>query len=70
MVKWWNRKLYLVGGDYVNFVFWFLIIIILIALWFLLGFLFKPIGGLFKKIFKDTVEIMNEEDKEEKENEE
>jgi len=48
----------------------FLILLILIGavlLWFLLVFLFKPIGRITGKIVKDAIETMNEEESEEKE---
>lgn len=41
-----------------------LIVLALIALWFLLAFLFKPLGSLIYKIFKDAMDEINEEDKE------
>lgn len=45
----------------------FLILLILIGavlLWFLLVFLFKPIGRITGKIVKDAIETMNEEESE------
>lgn len=42
----------------------FLIFIGLILLWFLLVGIFKPIGRIVYKIFKDTKDTLNEEDKE------
>lgn len=40
-----------------------LIILILLSgvlLWFLLAFLFRPVGSLFKKLFDDVKEAINE----------
>jgi len=53
------------GGVKMNPVFWLLVIIIAIALWFLLAFIFHPIGEFMWKIGSDTVEELNKEDKEE-----
>ena len=39
-----------------------LIILILIVLWFLLSFLYKPIGKLIHGIWKDAIDIINEDD--------
>ena len=39
-----------------------LIILILIILWFLLSFLYKPLGKLVHSIWKDAVDIINEDD--------
>ena len=41
-----------------------LIAIVLVGLWFLLAFIYKPLGKLFRKIYKDSINAMNEEDKE------
>lgn len=46
-----------------NPVFIFLIIIALVALWFLLSFLFVPLGKLTHRVYKDAVDEMNREDK-------
>ena len=50
-----------------NFVFWLLIILLLILLWFLLSFVYRPIGKFFYRIWKDTIDEINLQD-EEKEN--
>ena len=39
-----------------------LIILILIVLWFLLSFLYKPLGEMVHSIWKDAVDIINEDD--------
>lgn len=39
--------------------FWSIIIGILILLWFLLAFAFRPIGKLFYKLYKDVKEEIN-----------
>lgn len=45
-----------------------IIIVTIILLWFLLAFLYKPIGKLFYRIYKDAMDEITKED--EKENEE
>lgn len=45
-----------------------IIIVTIILLWFLLAFLYKPIGKLFHRIYKDAMDEITKED--EKENEE
>ena len=46
----------------------FVILVILgaILLWFLLSFVFFPLGKLIYRIWKDAVDEMNREDKKEK----
>lgn len=41
--------------------FWIIIIGILILLWFLLAFAFRPIGKLFYKLYKDVKEEINKQ---------
>lgn len=43
-------------------VFWFLIVLALIALWFLLTFAYKPVGRFFKRIFNDSCRAMTSDD--------
>lgn len=38
--------------------FWFYIVIVLIILWFLLAFMFKPIGKFLYRIWKDAINNM------------
>jgi hypothetical protein len=53
-----------------NVVFWLLIIIALVAFWFMACILFKPLGSFISKIFNDAVECLDiEETKNEGENE-
>lgn len=47
-----------------NIVFYLILIIMIICLWFCLTFLFKPIGAFITKIFKDTVDVMTEDENE------
>lgn len=47
-----------------NVVFWLLVVLVLVAVWFLACALFKPLGKLLSHIFNDTVEVLNEEEKE------
>ena len=46
-----------------NWVFWTLILIALIILWLSISGKFLFFGDFLSKIFEDTVNIMNEEDK-------
>ena len=39
-----------------------LIVLILVVLWFLLSFLYKPLGKLVHSVWKDAVDIINEDD--------
>ena len=43
-------------------VFWFLVIVALIAIWFLLAFTYKSIGRFFKRLFKDSVDAIVKDD--------
>lgn len=47
--------------------FYILVILALVAFWFLASFLFKPLGKLGWRIWKDAADAINEEDKENKE---
>ena len=49
-----------------NPIFWILVIISLILLWFLLAFLFKPIGTFFYRIWKDAIDEIENKDTERK----
>lgn len=50
-----------------NPVFVFLVILVAVLLWFLLSFAFIPLGKLIYRIWKDTIDIMNnKEEKKEK----
>lgn len=54
-----------------NIVFYLLVIIALIGLWFSLTGMFTPLGKYLYRLYKDTKDVMTEEDKEsekEKEN--
>ena len=52
-----------------NPAFVILVILAVIALWFLLSFVFFPLGKVIYRIGKDAIDEMNrEENKEEKEN--
>lgn len=43
-------------------VFWFLVILALIAIWFFLAFIYKPIGRIGKRIVKDSYDAINKDD--------
>lgn len=47
-------------------IFYILIFLAAVLLWFLLAFMFKPIGKLGHKIWKDAQDAIEEEDKKEK----
>lgn len=42
--------------------FWILVLLGLVLLWFLLSFLFKPLGKFFGRLWSDAMEAMNEDD--------
>ena len=44
-----------------NPVFWVIVVVLLVLLWLMLSFLFKPIGRLFMRLVNDAIEEMNEE---------
>lgn len=44
-----------------NPVFWLLILIVAIALWFMISFVFIPLGEMLLKKWDKTVEILNNE---------
>lgn len=48
-----------------NIVFWVAVVLALIAVWFGLAITFRAIGGFFKEIFKDTMDIINDKEDEE-----
>lgn len=50
--------------------FWLLVIIGMIAIFFLASFLYKPIGNYIFKIGKDAVDNMKDENKKEEHNNE
>lgn len=43
-----------------------ILLIVLVVLWFLLSFLFRPMGKLTYRIYKDAVDEMNETENNEK----
>lgn len=43
-------------------VFYLLVIIGVVVLWFLLAFMFKPVGRFFHRIYRDAIDEMMEED--------
>jgi hypothetical protein len=47
-----------------NIVFYLLVIIALVGLWFVLTGMFTPLGKYMYKLYKDTKDVMTEEDKE------
>lgn len=51
-------------------VFYLLALISIVLLWFLIAFLYKPIGKFFMRLFKDSMDAMKEEteDKEKDDN--
>lgn len=51
-----------------NPVFWILIALGTVLLWFIISFLFIPFGRIMLRKWNKTMEILNKEDQEEKEN--
>lgn len=45
-----------------NPVFYLLVIIVAVTLWFLLAFIFYPLGRLLYRIFSDTMHELTRED--------
>ncbi len=43
-----------------NVVFWLLIIIAVVFAWFILSFLFRPLGRFFMRLYTDAMEQMKE----------
>lgn len=52
-----------------NIVFYFIVILIAILLWALLGFVFVPLGKFLYKLIKDPVDIMMQDSEDNKDNE-
>lgn len=50
-----------------NPVFVFLVVAAAVATWFLLSFVFYPLGRFIYRIWKDAVDEINREEREEKE---
>lgn len=46
-----------------NIVFYLLVVIVLVALWFMLIGVFKPLGRYLYRVYKDTRDVMVECDK-------
>lgn len=45
-----------------NPAFAIIVVIVCVAVWFLASCLYKPIGRFIRKIFKDAIDIMQEDD--------
>lgn len=52
-----------------NPVFIILVLLAAVALWFLLSFLFRPLGSLILRIWQDAVDEISKNEDEEKEDE-
>ena len=52
-----------------NPVFIFLVLLCAVIVWFLLSFIFYPLGKFIYIIYKDAIDAINKKEKEEKENE-
>lgn len=50
-----------------NPVFWLLVLLIAVALWFILTFVFIPLGNTLLKKWNKTIDILNKETEEEME---
>ncbi len=44
-----------------NPVFWVIVVALLVLLWLMLSFMFKPIGRFVMRLVNDAIEEMNEE---------
>lgn len=53
-----------------NPVFWLLVVLIAIALWFLLAFIFFPLGKFLWRIGSDAMEELKKDDKKDKQEDE
>ena len=42
--------------------FYILVILATVSLWFLLAFVFKPIGKFFHRLWRDAIDAINEVD--------
>ena len=51
-----------------NPAFILIVLLAVVALWFLLSFAFKPLGKFFYRIWKDAKDAINEEDNAENKN--
>lgn len=51
-----------------NIVFWLLIILAVVFAWFVLSFLFKPLGRFFARLYTDAMDEIKETEEENKEN--
>ena len=47
--------------------FYLVVFLVLVTLFFLLAFIYKPLGKIVYKIFKDAMDEINEEEKENQE---
>lgn len=47
-----------------NIVFWILTVAFLIFIWFILAFLFQPLGKFFRRVWDDAIEEIKKEDEE------
>lgn len=47
-----------------NIAFYIILAFLLVALWFLLSFIFPAIGKFLLRIFKDTADIINDKESE------
>ncbi len=52
-----------------NIAFYLMVVMAIIAFWFLLAFVFKPVGKFLYKIFKDAEDAMKDEDETERKEE-
>jgi hypothetical protein len=48
-----------------NIAFYIILVFLLVALWFMLSFIFPVIGKFLLRIFKDTVDIIKGDDSQE-----
>lgn len=53
-----------------NPVFWLLVVLAAVAVWFLGSFIFYPLGVYFWRLWSDTMDNINRDDKDNKEDRE
>ena len=55
------------GIEFMNIVFYIIVLLALVLIWFLIAFAFKPIGGFLVKLFQSVKNTMLDKENNEKE---
>ena len=45
-----------------NWFFWLLLIIVAVAIWFLCSFVYRPVGKLFRRVYKEAMDEIEKYD--------